>query len=90
MANPLYARMRICVVVFALAGPLPAGATEQPATIASATDKGVPMNHRASGPFDVKIIPQKADNPQAEAAGIGAWRSTNASTARSRRPARAR
>ncbi|WP_395683339.1 DUF3224 domain-containing protein [Dokdonella sp.] len=71
MASPLYARMRICVVVFALAGPLPAGATEQPATIASATDKGVPMNHRASGPFDVKIIPQKADNPQAEAAGIG-------------------
>lgn len=26
---------------------------------------------RISGPFDVKVIPQKADNPQAEAAGLG-------------------
>jgi len=71
MATPLYARMRICVVVLALAGPLPASATEEPATIASTTDKGAPVNHRATGPFDVKIIPQKADNPQAEGAGIG-------------------
>lgn len=70
MASPLYARMRICVVVFALASPLPASATEDPATIAT-TDKGAPMNHRASGPFDVRIVPQKADNPQAEGAGIG-------------------
>jgi hypothetical protein len=62
--------MRICVVVFALASPLPASATEDPATIAT-TDKGAPMNHRASGPFDVRIVPQKADNPQAEGAGIG-------------------
>lgn len=29
------------------------------------------MNHHASGPFDVRLIPQKADNPQAEAGGIG-------------------
>jgi hypothetical protein len=63
--------MRICVVVFALAGALPAGAIEEPATIANTTHKGAPMNHRASGPFEVRIVPQKADNPQAEGAGIG-------------------
>ena len=27
--------------------------------------------HKATGPFDVKIAPQKPDNPQAEAAGLG-------------------
>jgi hypothetical protein len=26
---------------------------------------------RINGPFEVKVIPQKADNPQAEAAGLG-------------------
>ncbi|HEX3663225.1 MAG TPA: DUF3224 domain-containing protein [Acidobacteriaceae bacterium] len=29
------------------------------------------MMNRISGPFDVKVLPQKADNPQAEAAGLG-------------------
>jgi hypothetical protein len=29
------------------------------------------MMTRISGPFAVKVIPQKADNPQAEAAGLG-------------------
>src|ERR1700740_1194831 len=27
--------------------------------------------HRATGTFEVKLAPQKADNPQAEAAGLG-------------------
>ena len=29
------------------------------------------MKQHASGPFEVKLAPQKADNPQAEGAGIG-------------------
>ncbi|MEO5559300.1 MAG: DUF3224 domain-containing protein [Dokdonella sp.] len=29
------------------------------------------MNQHARGPFDVKLAPQKADNPQAEGAGVG-------------------
>ncbi|MGN6521014.1 MAG: DUF3224 domain-containing protein [Dokdonella sp.] len=29
------------------------------------------MKHHATGPFDVQLIPQKADNPYAEGAGIG-------------------
>jgi hypothetical protein len=29
------------------------------------------MTRHASGPFDVKVIPQKADNKEAEAAGFG-------------------
>lgn len=29
------------------------------------------MTTRISGPFEVKVLPQKADNPQAEAAGLG-------------------
>ncbi|MGA7524384.1 MAG: DUF3224 domain-containing protein [Acidobacteriaceae bacterium] len=29
------------------------------------------MMTRISGPFDVKVLPQKADNPHAEAAGVG-------------------
>ena len=29
------------------------------------------MNQHASGPFEVKLAPRKADNPQAEGAGIG-------------------
>lgn len=29
------------------------------------------MSQHASGPFDVKIAPQKADNPQVVAAGVG-------------------
>lgn len=29
------------------------------------------MNQHARGPFDVKLAPQKADNPQAEGAGLG-------------------
>ena len=71
MATQLYARMRILVVVFALAGLLQASASEQPATSAAATDRGASMNHRATGPFEVKLNPQKPDNPQAEGAGIG-------------------
>ncbi len=29
------------------------------------------MTQQARGPFDVKLAPQKADNPQAEGAGLG-------------------
>ena len=29
------------------------------------------MSHHARGPFDVSLAPQKADNPQAEGAGVG-------------------
>lgn len=29
------------------------------------------MSQRARGPFEVKIAPQKPDNPQAEGAGVG-------------------
>jgi hypothetical protein len=29
------------------------------------------MNQHARGPFDVKLAPQKPDNPQAEGAGLG-------------------
>ena len=29
------------------------------------------MHHQATGTFEVKLAPQKADNPQAEAAGLG-------------------
>ena len=71
MNTPRCARMHAGIVAFALAGALPAAAVDIPATIAAITRKETAMNHRATGPFDVKIIPQKADNPQAEAAGIG-------------------
>jgi hypothetical protein len=36
-----------------------------------ATAKGEVSMHQISGPFEVKMAPQKADNPQAEAAGLG-------------------
>ncbi|MEO7433627.1 MAG: DUF3224 domain-containing protein [Dokdonella sp.] len=29
------------------------------------------MNQHAKGPFDVKVLPQKADNPPAEKSGVG-------------------
>ena len=29
------------------------------------------MNHHVQGPFDVKVLPRKADNPQAEKSGVG-------------------
>jgi len=29
------------------------------------------MNQHVQGPFDVKVLPQKADNPQAEKSGVG-------------------
>jgi hypothetical protein len=34
-------------------------------------EKGGPMTKRATGAFDVKVIPQKPDNKEAEAAGFG-------------------
>ncbi|HEY1501693.1 MAG TPA: DUF3224 domain-containing protein [Acidobacteriaceae bacterium] len=43
-----------------------------PATAQSpATAKGEVGMHQISGPFEVKMAPQKADNPQAEGAGLG-------------------
>jgi hypothetical protein len=37
----------------------------------AATAKGEVAMHQVSGPFEVKMAPQKADNPQAEGAGLG-------------------
>jgi len=39
--------------------------------VSAAGIEGASMNQHATGPFDVKLAPQKADNPQAEGAGIG-------------------
>jgi hypothetical protein len=36
-----------------------------------AVAKGEAGMHQVSGPFEVKMAPQKADNPQAEGAGLG-------------------
>lgn len=35
------------------------------------TQKGTPMTNHATGPFEVKVAPQKPDNPVSEAANIG-------------------
>lgn len=67
MDTPRCARMHVFAIAFA--GALSAAAV--PATTAAPAEKETVMNHRATGPFDVKLIPRKADNPQAEAAGIG-------------------
>jgi hypothetical protein len=63
--------MHACVAAFVLAAALPATAARTRTTMATPGIKETMMNHRATGPFDVKIVPQKADNPQAEGAGIG-------------------
>lgn len=59
------------VIVGVLAGL----ATPTPAHAHASTEESVPrgafMKHHATGPFDVQLIPQKADNPYAEGAGIG-------------------
>lgn len=67
MDTPGRARMHALLVAFALCATLPAAVAAQDTD----THQGTAMNHRVTGPFDVKLIPQKADNAQAEAAGIG-------------------
>jgi hypothetical protein len=37
----------------------------------SSAQKGIPMTKHASGTFEVKVNPQKPDNPEAEAANFG-------------------
>lgn len=39
--------------------------------IEESASRGASMKHHATGPFEVQLIPQKADNPYAEGAGIG-------------------
>ena len=71
MHTPRCAKMHAIVVALALTLPLPAapaGAVAHPDTTQPEASS---MNHRATGPFDVKLIPQQADNPQAQSAGIG-------------------
>jgi hypothetical protein len=55
-------------VAFGLFGAIAASAVPP---VSSANMKGASMNLHATGPFDVKLVPQKPDNPQAEGAGIG-------------------
>jgi hypothetical protein len=62
--------MHAFIILSVLAGPLPAMAVDTRAAIRVDKEE-YSMNHHATGPFDVKIIPQKADNPQAEGAGTG-------------------
>lgn len=45
--------------------------TPIPQTQPREVEKGPPMTQHASGPFDVKVTPQKPDNPPAEAANLG-------------------
>jgi hypothetical protein len=61
------ARHDTAATPFAIALALAACAIESPSTLSA----GARMNQHATGPFDVKLVPQKADNPQAEGAGIG-------------------
>ena len=71
MATPASVTLA-AVVAGAFAAALTASTPLLPhASIADAVNPGVSMNHQASGPFDVQLIPQKADNPYAEGAGIG-------------------
>jgi hypothetical protein len=55
--NSAFVRYAVVAFVCALASP--------------AQNKDTVMKMHASGTFDVKIAPQKADNPQAEAAKLG-------------------
>jgi len=71
MDTPRRARMHAVAAALVFVVALPATAAGTHATVANPTPKETLMSHRATGPFDVKIIPQKADNPQAEGAGIG-------------------
>ncbi len=70
MDTPGRARMHAFVVAYVLAATAPAVAAEQATHPANIHERAA-MNHRATGPFDVKLVPQKADNAQAEAAGLG-------------------
>jgi hypothetical protein len=71
MATPASVTLA-AVVAGAFAAALTASTPLLPhASIADAVNPGVSMSHQASGPFDVQLIPQKADNPYAEGAGIG-------------------
>jgi hypothetical protein len=64
-----YAMPRVVFAVAAL-GLCLAAIARSPAPMSQ--PEGEPtMNQHASGPFEVKIAAQKADNPQAEAAGVG-------------------
>jgi hypothetical protein len=56
------------LAVLCLYLPLSARTRAQPPHV---TTGGTLMKQHARGPFEVKIVPQKVDNPQAEAAGIG-------------------
>lgn len=67
MDTPRRAKMHAIIAALALTMPLPAASAANPDTT---QPEASPMNHRATGPFDVKLIPQQADNPQAQAAGI--------------------
>jgi len=47
------------------------GYTQTRSTVTGSAQKGAAMVSNASGAFDVKITPQKPDNKEAEAAGLG-------------------
>jgi hypothetical protein len=53
---------------FALGPAFPASLSAQNKAPA---DRGTPQMQQATGSFEVKMAPQKPDNPQAEAAGLG-------------------
>jgi hypothetical protein len=59
----------IAVAGLALLLNQPSGTQIHAQTVATA--KGEVSMHQVSGPFEVKMAPQKADNPQAEGAGLG-------------------
>jgi hypothetical protein len=67
--SPMRAPSRAAVVAAMLG--LGAAAVAAPPVPASPTAGEPTMNQHASGPFEVKIAPQQADNPQAESAGVG-------------------
>jgi hypothetical protein len=63
--------MAWAAVAVALFCQQPSLSAQPRASAHPASNGGTIMKQHARGPFEVKLAPQKADNPQAEVAGIG-------------------
>src|ERR1700749_947128 len=65
-------QLAVAIVLAGLAlAPGPALLTPLAAQNKAPADREAPQMHQATGSFEVKMAPQKPDNPQAEAAGLG-------------------
>jgi hypothetical protein len=71
MSSAVRVTMRVIAAACLLfAAGQPTQAQSHP-SVSAAERRGASMNQHARGPFDVKLAPQKPDNPQAEGAGLG-------------------